>query len=120
MASESCMATWCADEEWCAVACTAEVMGKKWHPVVVHLLAKRGALGFADLRGAVDGVSDKVLTETLDDLREREIVERTAVSEQPLRVEYALTGRGSDLEPVVAAMATWGERHADAGSDCDD
>jgi DNA-binding HxlR family transcriptional regulator len=120
MESKSCLASWCADEEWCDVACTAEVMGKKWHPVVVHLFVRRGPLGFSALRRAIDGVSDKVLTETLDDLREREIVDRVEVSQQPLRVEYTLTERGRDLEPVVAAMATWGDRHADGVAGGDD
>lgn len=105
-----CLAEWCAAERWCAVACTAEVLGRKWHPVIVSELLQGGARGFARLRDDVPGLSDAVLASSLDDLEAKGVVERHIRSDRPLRVEYSLTTRGEALAPVIDAMEEWGER----------
>lgn len=89
----------------------AHVLGKKWYPVIVHRLLESGPLGFNRLQDRVDGISSTVLSDSLEDLQDNGIVDRTVICESPYRVEYALTERGRDLEPVVAAMAAWSERH---------
>ncbi|MFB6170110.1 MAG: winged helix-turn-helix transcriptional regulator [Haloarculaceae archaeon] len=104
------LAVWCSGEEWCPITATASVLAKKWHPVIVHRLFD-GPLGFNDLKTEVDGISSKVLSDSLDDLGEKGIVDRTVVSEQPFRVKYSLTARGHDLRPVIESMAVWGSKH---------
>jgi len=99
---------WCAGEEWCPITTTSTLIGKKWHPVIVHRLLEAGPLGFNALKREVDGISSKVLSDTLDDLEENDLVDREIVSEKPIRVEYSLTGFGRSLEPVVFAMRDWG------------
>ena len=101
---------WCAGEEWCPITATATVLGKKWHPVIIHRLGEEPQ-GFNDLKRAVDGISSKVLSDSLESLEEHDLVERKIVSEKPFRVRYSLTKRGESLEPVVEAMREWGERH---------
>lgn len=90
------------------------LLSKKWHPVVLVALAHYGPQGFNELREVIPGVSGKVLTETLESLREAGLVDRREVSESPLRVEYDLTDAGCDMEPVFEALAEWGERHLDS------
>ncbi len=102
---------WCAGEEWCSITATASLVGKKWHPVIVHRLLENGPLGFNALKDEVDGVSAKVLSESLEDLEEKQLVNRDIVSEKPFRVAYSLTERGSSLEPVIGAMQEWGKEH---------
>ena len=63
---------------------------------------------------AIPDVSGKVLTDTLDALDEANLVERTVVSESPLRVEYDLTPAGRDLDGVFDELATWANRHLDS------
>lgn len=104
---EECLATWCADEEWCAITCGAEALGNKWHPVIVHRLLDRGTLRFNELARAIDGITNKVLSESLDDLEAKGIVTREVVAGKPVAVEYSLTGRGEALRPVVEALAAW-------------
>jgi DNA-binding HxlR family transcriptional regulator len=104
----------CAGEQWCPITTTAGLIGRKWHPVIVHRLLDDGPMGFNALETAVDGISSKVLSDSLSDLEASGIVDRTVVSEKPVRVEYALTDRGADLEPVVVAMAEWGRTHLQA------
>ena len=105
------LAVWCAGEEWCPITTTATLIGKKWHPVIVHRLLQNGPAGFNELKADVDGISSKVLSDSLEDLQEHGLVEREVVNEQPFRVNYSLTERGASLEPVIAEMATWGQEH---------
>ncbi len=102
---------WCAGEEWCPVTSTATLIGKKWHPVILDRLLSVGPLGFNALQEEVDGVSSKVLSDSLDDLEQKGLVDRAIVSEKPFRVEYSLTQKGRSLEPVIEAMREWGKRH---------
>ena len=102
---------WCAGEEWCPITTTATLIGKKWHPVIVHRLLENGPLGFNALKEEVDGISSKVLSDSLEDLGEKQLVDRAIVSEKPFRVEYSLTERGESLEEVIVAMRDWGQEH---------
>jgi DNA-binding HxlR family transcriptional regulator len=105
------LAVWCAGEEWCPITTTATLIGKKWHPVIIHRLLQNGPSGFNDLKSDVDGISSKVLSDSLEDLQDNSLIDRTVLSEQPFRVQYSLTGRGESLEPVIEAMAEWGQTH---------
>ena len=102
---------WCAGEEWCPVTTTATLIGKKWHPVIIHRLLEHGPSGFNELKTNVDGISSKVLSDSLDDLEEKQLVDREIISEKPVRVQYSLTDHGHSLEPVIFAMRDWGLEH---------
>lgn len=102
---------WCAGEDWCPVTTTASLICKKWHPVIVHRLLEHGPSGFNELKGDVDGISSKVLSSSLDDLEEKQLVDREIISEKPVRVQYSLTDHGRSLEPVIFAMRDWGLEH---------
>ena len=93
------------------VVSTIELISRKWHPIIVRRLLDAGPLGFNEIQEHAAGISAKVLTDSLADLVENELLERTVVSERPLRVEYDLTDRGRDLQSVIAALEAWGERH---------
>ncbi|WP_232686562.1 winged helix-turn-helix transcriptional regulator [Halobacterium zhouii] len=109
--ASDCVASWCADDDWCGVTCTMEVLGRKWNPVVVHRLLERDSLRFGELAEELGDVTNKVLSESLEDLEDRGVVERTVENEKPVRVRYSLTERGRSLEPVVGALEDWGEDH---------
>ncbi|MFC7007444.1 winged helix-turn-helix transcriptional regulator [Halalkalicoccus salilacus] len=108
---------WCAGEDWCPVTSTMKLIGKKWHPVIIHRLLDRGPLGFTALQKEVDGVSSKVLSDALDDLEENRLVNREIVNQKPVRVEYSLTDLGLSLEPVIFAMRDWGMEHLEPAED---
>lgn len=115
---EECIASWCADDDWCTVTCTAHLIGKKWHPVIVHRLLEQGPLGFNALKAEIDSISSTVLSNSLEDLEDNDIVNRAIVCEKPFRVEYSLTEQGVSLEPVINAMDAWGEGYLDGTSSC--
>lgn len=101
----------CTGEEWCPITCTADLIGKKWYPVIIHRLLQFGTLRFNELQREVDGISSRVLSDNLEDMEEKQLVERTIVNAKPVEVEYALTDRGASLEPVIEAMVEWGETY---------
>src|SRR6056297_1763202 len=111
---------WCAGEEWCPVTTTASLICKKWHPVIVHRLLEHGPSGFNELKDDVDGISSKVLSDSLDDLEEKGLVNREIVSEKPVRVQYSLTERGASLESLIEEMRDWGAEHLTAAAEKED
>jgi DNA-binding HxlR family transcriptional regulator len=93
------------------VAEAVGLISKKWHPVIIQALLESGPLRFNELRDRLDGISDKVLTDSLADLQENDLVERRVVTEAPKRVEYDLTRAGRELQAVIESLADWGERN---------
>ncbi|MDG5778922.1 helix-turn-helix domain-containing protein [Haloarculaceae archaeon H-GB2-1] len=79
----------------------SSVLGRKWNLVIVNQLLRNGPMGFSELLDSVDGISSKVLSESLSDLEAVEFVHRDVVSERPFRVEYSLTHRGVALESLI-------------------
>lgn len=108
---EECLAVWCSGADWCAVTCAMEVIDKKWHPVIVHRLLQHDRLRFSDLNDEIGAITNKMLSQSLEDLEEKGLVDREVVNEKPVAVEYSLTERGRSLAPVIDALEEWGETH---------
>lgn len=102
---------WCTGNLWCPVTTTAQLIGRKWHPVIVFELLKAEPQGFNELKRAAAGISNKVLSDALEDLEEKGIVDRDVTNDKPVRVEYSLTEFGASLEPVIRAMGVWEIEH---------
>ena len=85
-------------------------IANKWTAMVVIALSP-GRLRFGDLRTTVDGISAKVLTETLRDLERDGLVSRHVYAEVPPRVEYELTALGRTLDEPLRALSRWAEAH---------
>ncbi|WP_280584964.1 helix-turn-helix domain-containing protein [Halorubrum sp. Boch-26] len=89
----------------------ADVLGHKWHPVILTQLLSGEPHTFSELGAAIDDVSNKMLSDSLSTLEERGLVDREVVSEKPVRVRYTLTRRGRELEAVLDPMLRWGREH---------
>lgn len=85
-------------------------IANKWTAMTVIALSD-GRLRFGEIRRAVDGISGKVLADTLRDLERDGIVSRTAYDQMPPRVEYELTTLGQTLRDPLAALGLWAEAH---------
>lgn len=85
-------------------------IANKWTTMIVIVLGD-GPRRFSDLRGAVDGISGKVLTETLRVLERDGVLDRQVYAEMPPRVEYELTALGRTLYEPLRALGTWAESH---------
>jgi DNA-binding HxlR family transcriptional regulator len=85
-------------------------IANKWTAMIVIALS-RGSLRFGQVRQVADGISGKVLADTLRDLERDGIVSRTAYDEMPPRVEYELTPLGHTLREPLTALGRWAETH---------
>ncbi|WP_245849353.1 winged helix-turn-helix transcriptional regulator [Lentzea kentuckyensis] len=85
-------------------------IANKWTAMIVSALGD-GRLRFSDLRSTVDGISGKVLTDTLRDLERDGLVSRHVYAEVPPRVEYELTELGRTLHTPLRALNRWAEGH---------
>src|SRR5579871_5790422 len=83
-----------------------ELIGRRWSGAIIVLLLKE-PLRFGVLRGAIPGITDRMLSERLRELEREMIVERTVVPETPVRVEYSLTVKGRGLAAVMQEISDW-------------
>lgn len=91
----------------------ADILGHKWHPVIIHQLLREESLTFSGLQSAIVDISNKMLSDSLSTLESQGLVDRDVVSEKPVRVRYSLTDRGRELESVLDPMVRWGRDHLD-------
>lgn len=85
-------------------------IANKWTAMTVSVLGN-GRTRFGDLKTQLDGISGKVLTETLRDLERDGLVTRHVYAEVPPRVEYELTELGFTLYEPLFALCRWAEEH---------
>ncbi|MDX6311942.1 MAG: hypothetical protein QOF44_1406 [Streptomyces sp.] len=86
-----------------------EMIGTRWSGAVLRALFT-GQHRYAQIKAAVPGVSDTMLAQRLRALQEQELIERRVLSTTPVQVEYHLTQRGLELEPVLEAIITWSHK----------
>ena len=88
-----------------------ELVGKRWTGAILYvLLHHQGPLRFSEIAHAVPDLSDRLLSERMKELERCGIVDRTVAATSPVRVEYALTDRGRELEPALAELKGWADR----------
>ena len=83
-----------------------ELIGRRWTGAIIYLLLK-SRLRFAGLRDAIPDITDRMLSERLQELEQAGIVERTVIPETPVRVEYSLTRKGHALAAAIDAVTDW-------------
>ena len=94
----------------CPVATTVQLIGSKWKVLIIRNLMGR-PWRFNELKKDLDGISQKVLTDSLRSMEEDGIVTRTVYPEVPPRVEYALSELGESMRPIIKAMEIWGTEY---------
>lgn len=90
-----------------------ELIAGKWNMLVIYAL-RSGTLRYSQLHQAVQGISQKMLTQTLRELERDGLVSRRVYPVVPPRTEYALTPLGRSLEGIVRDLSGWAEGHMDA------
>ncbi len=99
----------CPGYQW-----AVDIIGRRWAGAVVRAMLL-GASRFSDIRAAIPGITDRVLSQRLKDLEADGIITRQVLEERPVRVEYTLTEQGKSLAGVVDAIASWADEWFPAG-----
>ena len=94
----------------CPVATTVQLIGNKWKLLIIRNLLQR-PWRFNELHKNLEGISQKVLTDSLRSMEADGIITRTVYPEVPPRVEYALSELGESMRPILDSMREWGENY---------
>jgi len=94
----------------CPTRKALDLIADKWTTLVIYLLAD-GTARYSELHRAIDGISQKMLTQTLRDLERNGLVHRKVYPEVPPRTDYSLTPLGQTLIQPLSALCGWAERH---------
>jgi DNA-binding HxlR family transcriptional regulator len=92
----------------CTIARSVNVLGDHWNLLLIRQ-ACLGTRRFDDFQAAL-GIGRNILSQRLTRLVNEGLLSRVEYHENPPRYEYRLTDKGRDVYPILAAMATWGER----------
>ena len=92
----------------CPVATTVQLIGSKWKLLILRNLLQR-PWRFNELKRSLDGISQKVLTDSLRSMEEDGLITRTVYPEVPPHVEYALSETGESM--ILMAMQSWGTNY---------
>ena len=90
----------------CPVATTVQLIGSKWKLLNLRNLMAR-PWRFNELRKDLEGISQKVLTDSLRSMEKDGLIARTVFPEVPPHVEYALSDLGRSMKPIIQSMETW-------------
>ncbi|WP_052847532.1 winged helix-turn-helix transcriptional regulator [Streptomyces avicenniae] len=91
-----------------------ELLGKRWTGLVVAALMS-GPGHFGELRRAVPGISERMLSDRLSELAALGLLTRHVVDGPPVRVKYELTRSGYELRPALVELSRWAEENLDLG-----
>lgn len=94
----------------CPVATTVALIGSKWKLLIMRNLQMR-TWRFNELKKDLDGISQKVLTDSLRSMENDGLVVRTVYAEVPPRVEYSLSELGKSMHPIIDVMGEWGRQY---------
>ena len=94
----------------CPVATTVQLIWSKWKLLIMRNLLER-PWRFNELKKSLNGISQKVLTDSLRSMEDDGIITRTVYAEVPPRVEYALSDLGETMRPILDAMKEWGTNY---------
>jgi DNA-binding HxlR family transcriptional regulator len=105
---ETTTPAWDVFDSHCPTRQVLDRIADKWTVLIIRRLSN-GTLRFAQLRRTVDGISQKVLTNTLRGLEQDGIVTRRIYASVPPKVEYSLTSLGRSLCGLVEGICGWAE-----------
>ena len=86
-----------------------ELIGRRWTGAIISILL-RSPCRFADLRAAIPEITDRMLSDRLQELEQEGVLERNVFPEIPVRIEYSLTKKGRALASAFEAIGEWAHK----------
>jgi DNA-binding HxlR family transcriptional regulator len=94
----------------CPVSYAVNILDGKWKIPIVWIVGQEEVIRFNELRRKINGISNIMLSRSLQELESDYIIQRTQYNEIPPRVEYSLTDFGKAVQPVLELLGEWGKR----------
>jgi len=93
----------------CPIIYALDIIGQKWKIPIMWHLAEQESIRYNELKRSVPGITNIMLTKSLQELEAHQLVNRVQYNAIPPKVEYSLTERGKSLLPVLNNLHVWGE-----------
>ncbi|MET0081219.1 MAG: helix-turn-helix domain-containing protein [Candidatus Thiodiazotropha lotti] len=94
----------------CPIASALDILGDKWSLLVVRDLFA-GKATYSEIQSSPERIPTNILANRLARLTDHQIVEKKPYQQHPVRYEYSLTPKGTELGPILKSMVDWGEKH---------
>ncbi|MDD5148585.1 MAG: helix-turn-helix domain-containing protein [Candidatus ainarchaeum sp.] len=105
--------SWCSEchEFGCPIEASLKFIGKKFSILIMREFFKENTpVRFNEFLKAIKKITPKTLSTRLKELEKNGLIQKKIFNETPQRVEYSLTKKGSDLKPIMEALAEWGKK----------
>jgi DNA-binding HxlR family transcriptional regulator len=93
----------------CSMSFALSLISGRWKLNILSQLVLKDVLRFSELKSLIPIISEKMLTQQLNELLRDELVRKTVISRKPLHVVYSLSDTGRTLEPILVSLFYWGE-----------
>lgn len=93
----------------CPIVYALDILGQKWKIPILYYLIKNEPVRYNELKRAIKGITNMMLTKSLRELEEHNLVTRIQYETIPPKVEYSVTARGKTLFPALHQLYCWGE-----------
>ncbi|MDE6108086.1 MAG: helix-turn-helix transcriptional regulator [Oscillospiraceae bacterium] len=97
----------CPCSEYCFLQKAMNTIGGKWKLPILCSLTANGTTRYNDLLRNIKGISNTMLSKSLRELEEADLVKRVEYLEIPVRVEYTLTEKAVRLQPILLELIRW-------------
>src|SRR5215218_8061982 len=96
-------------EEKCEILNIWDVLGRRWSLIIKNLSSKK-VVRFNELKRSLKDISNTVLSDRLSELEKEGLITKKIYPEIPIKVEYRLTTKAKDLEPILQSLSRWCEK----------
>jgi DNA-binding HxlR family transcriptional regulator len=97
-------------EKKCEILNIWDVLGRRWSLLILKNLSSKPVIRFNELKRSLKDISNTVLSDRLSELEKEGLITKKIYPEIPLKVEYSLTTKAKDLEPILQNLGKWCEK----------
>jgi DNA-binding HxlR family transcriptional regulator len=97
-------------EEKCEILGIWDVLGRRWSLLILKNLSSKNVVRFNELKRSLKDISNTVLSDRLSEFEKEGLITKKIYPEIPLKVEYRLTTKAKDLEPILQSLSRWCEK----------
>jgi len=95
------------EEEKCEVVDVWEILGRRWSLHILKNLSNNEAVRFNEFKRLIPEISSTVLSDRLLELEREGLISKKIIPQVPIRVEYSITKRAKDLQPILYQLNEW-------------
>jgi DNA-binding HxlR family transcriptional regulator len=97
-------------EEKCKILEIWDVLSRRWSLLILKNLSSKNVIRFNELKRSLNNISNTVLSDRLSELEQEGLITKKIYPQIPLKVEYRLTTKAKDLEPILQSLSKWCEK----------